>query len=43
MRRGEWRILGLEEVRELVVNWGKKGENSVKKRVLDADGVPQVA
>ena len=43
MRRGEWRTLGLEDVRELAVKRGEKGENYVKKRVLDADGVPQVA
>jgi hypothetical protein len=43
MRRGEWRTLGLEDVCELVVKRGKKRENYVKKRVLDADGVPQVA
>lgn len=43
MRRGEWRTLGLGEVRESVVKRGKKRENYVKKRVLDADGVPQVA
>jgi hypothetical protein len=43
MRRGVWRTLGLGEARELVVKRGKKRENYVKKRVLDADGVPQVA
>ena len=43
MRRSEWRTLELGEARELVVKRGKKRENYVKKRVLDADGVPQVA
>jgi hypothetical protein len=43
MRRGEWRTLGLEDVCESVVKRGKKCENYVKKRVLDADGVPQEA
>lgn len=43
MRRGEWRTLELGEARESAVKRGKKRENYVKKRVLDADGVPQVA
>ena len=43
MCRGEWRTLRLEDVCESAVKRGKKRENYVKKRVLDADGVPQQA